>query len=454
MKKQIQIIRLLTGLFLVIFVLAACQTTPTTTASTTAAPTETTETTATETTKTGEAAITDGIFECRWTPEGYSELVNYIHFYPNGIFYLSLYNGDQYLAGYYEIKEMEIEYMPDKDKPDEKEKADRAVVLTNLDGSEYATLAYANDTLYNMPTLYDRNFVHIPDADHNPEDETGVAIEEFMLGDDDYSLVRLMHNGTFQDTIGEFIEGTWQKDGNVYTLTEAETNKTYTLTLSEDGNTATYQGLDGKTLTLNRVMEAKTVLTFKGSAEGEYGAMEITIDCTEDGKCSLLVEYAGTENKSSGTWELAADKQSITLSINDASYTATLDPEDNSFSFEFVISDGKKDITVAMTTKTEVETVYTFVGESNDKVIMECYSDGTCAVIYSGMGTITTGTWEMDTTSQLPKWSIVLAETADGKDAEVNVETDYATKFYFTFKDASGQLEEVLALPFSALQSE
>jgi len=448
MKHTPKFYALLAALLVLLLALTACAPAPTTTT----APTTTAPTTEPTTTAPAEPTITDGIFECRFTPEGYGEFVNYIHFYPSGIFYISLYNGGQYAAGYYEVKDQAVEYMPDPEDETKKAMSEQAVVLTNLDGSEYATLAYVDDIIYDLPQLYTLDFPHVLDTEHTSADENGIAIVEFMLGDDEYSLVRLMHNGTFQDTIGEMIEGTWAQDGNVYTLTDAESKKDYIVTLDQAAGTAEYKGLDGTTQTLNLVKEAETLLTFWGSTEeAAYGLMEIDIACLADGTANMLVKYAGVENKQEGTWVLADDKMKVTLKLGDAEYVAPLDVATRTFSFELPTSDGAKDIKVALTTASKV--VFTFVGEANTNVSMECYADGTCAVIYAGMGTITTGTWVMDTSAgPLPVWTVKLAETFDGKDVEVKVETDYASKFYFVFKNSSGQLEETLALPFTALQ--
>ncbi len=73
--------------------------------------------------------------------------------------------------------------------------AQQVIKLTNLDGSDYLTLAYDQDTIWNDPDLYGLNFVHVPDSDHNIADETGVTVAEFLLGDDIYSNVRINHNG-------------------------------------------------------------------------------------------------------------------------------------------------------------------------------------------------------------------------------------------------------------------
>ncbi len=449
MKRHTRLLSLLTVLLVFLLALSAC-----TPADTTTTTESTTEATTTGTTAPTEPTIVDGIYETRFTPEGYSEFVNYFNFYPSGIFYLSLYNEGQYLAGYYEVVDMSVEYMPNPEDETEKAMSEQAIVLTNLDGSEYATLAYVDDVIYDLPTLYNRDFAHVLDTEHTSADENGIAIVEFMLGEDDYSLVRLMHNGTFQDTIGAMVEGTWAVDGDVYTLTDADTGEDYTVTLNADGLTAEYVALDGSTETLNLVVESPTLITFTGSnAEAAYGEMVVTIACKEDGTAEMTTEYAGNTISSEGAWVLADDNMSITLTFEESEYVAPINLEDNSFSFELATSDGVNDITVDMTTAEAVETVYTWTGESDANVILEMYSDGTCALIYSGMGTVTTGTWTIDTTNQLPAWTLTLAETIDGTDVEVPVESDYATKFYFAFTNSSGQLEATLALSFADYQA-
>ncbi len=397
-----------------------------------------------------EADLTQGVYEVAWTPEGYSEYYNYIHFYASGVFYLSTYNGGQYAAGFYELKDMQLEYMPDKEFPDVKATADQAIVFTAPDGSEMFTLAYANDTVYNLPTLFDRNFAHNPEASNDPANETGVALTEFVNPDDEYGLLRFMHNGTFQDTVGMMVEGTWTKDGSVYTMTDDDSGDSYTLTLSDDGNTGLYLGLDGEEITLDLIKAAEVMLLFRGKAAAAYGEMSVEIACLDGGACEMTVYYAGTENKSTGEWQLASNMGSVSLTIGGVDYTAAIDMSDYSFGFELTNSDGVGEVTIPLTTKEEVTLKYTFVGENNDKVVMECYSDGTCAVIYTGMGAVTTGTWAMDTSSALPKWTVELADVFEGQD--LTVSTDYQTKFFFTYKNSSGQLTETLALPFSALQ--
>ncbi len=303
----------------------------------------------------GEVGITTGIYEVRFTPEGRDEYVNYFNFYENGVFYYSAYNNGQSRAGFYEVLDQEQEYLLDAEDPEsETAVAPQVLKLTNLDGSDYVTLAFDQDTIWNVPDLYNMNFAHVPDSDHDSADETGITVAEFTLGDDIYSTVRINHNGSFEDSIDTIIDGTWTKDGDVYTLTDSASGDSYTLTVSADGSTAAYVGLDGTEQTLNAVQEE-----------------------TPDG----------------------------------------------------------------------AEVMYTFIN-ADKNVYMECYADGTCAVIYEGMGTITEGTWAAEG-APLPTWTIAL----DSVGAEPVVESDYATKFFFTFINESGQLEQVLELSFEDFQA-
>ena len=393
--------------------------------------------------------VCQGVFEYTMTPAGYDPMFNYFHFYPSGVFYASQYNGSQFAAGYYEIKDEPGEYT---DKQGNVYTASQTIVMTLTDGTEYEACPYDAEKghLGKVKHVYDNLFVQNLDTELTSADENGVALIEYMLGEDDYSLLRFMHNGTFQDTIGPFVEGNYVKDGNTYTMTDMETNQSYTFVANED-YTGAYTGMDGETMTLNLIRAAETVLSFYGNIAGAYGEMVAELKCLEDDTAELVISYAGRDIVSKGTWALASDYSAITLVIENVDYSAPRNTEDNSFSFEYNANDGKEDVTLAMSTKEPVTTLYTFVGENNDAVTLECYSDGTCALIYTGMGTVTTGTWTLDkAASPLPKWAITLAETFEN--AKITIETDYATKYYFTFKNAGGQLEVVLALPFTALQ--
>lgn len=419
---------------------------------TAAAPTETPEETTTETPAEAPQSdlplLSQGIFEYELNGGDSGIFANYIHFYPSGVFYASMYNGSQFAAGYYELKDEPLEYT---DKEGNVVNAPQTLLLTTVDGAVYETLGYDADkgTIGIVTHIYDNVFTQNKESTHTDADENGVALIEYKLGDDEYSLLKFMHNGTFQDTIGEMLEGTWTKDGDIYTLTEADSEKTYTFTVNADG-TGAYAGLDGKTETLNIVKAAEVQVTFTGTTTATYGDMIVVVECLTDGTLVRNIIYGGQENKENGTWALAADYSHIALNFGGADYTAPLNQADNSFAFDFTTNDGAADVTVTLSTVQAVTTLYTWTGENNPALIAEFYSNGTLAVIYTGMGNVTAGTWELDAgAAPMPKWTVTLDETFESAATEVT--TDYATKYSFTFKNATGQLEDTLSLPFADL---
>ncbi len=292
--------------------------------------------------------ITAGIYQGTFEAEGRGLMVNYFHFYENGIFYYSAYNGGQTMAGYYEGPvDMEIEYTYDN----QTYTASQAIILTNFDGSEFATVAYQDDELKGFSKLYNLNLPHVLDSGHKMEDENGIAVAEYVSPDDSYATVSINHNGTFQDMITSLVEGSWTREGNVYTLTDAETGAVSTLTLSEDGASAEYAGSDGTNMT-------------------------------------LIVPV----------------------------------PE---FSVQFV-----------------------FNSQDNEALTLELYNDGTCAVIYDGLGTVTDGTWSVDASTQLPTWTIELAQTFEDKPVEVVTDLENM-QFSVAFTNSSGQLSTTFILTFA-----
>jgi hypothetical protein len=290
--------------------------------------------------------ITEGIFQYTLVAEGYGTFENYIHFYPNGVFYASFLGGGQYAAGYYEIKDEAFEYT---DKEGGAATVPQTVRLTLADGSVYEVFGYdaENGTIAPVAHIYDNTLAQDKASAHTPQDETGVALTEFAL--DEYSLVSFMHNGTFQDTISAFIEGVWVRDGDIYTLTDADSGASYTITVS--GDTAAYAGLDGTEETLALVKAAEAQLVFAGSAAGAYGELAVTISCLDNGTAVLNLKYAGQDNSTNGTWTLAADYSNATVSLDSGvEFTAMLDAATQSFSGEIMQSDGTQDVPVTLST--------------------------------------------------------------------------------------------------------
>ena len=297
-----------------------------------------------------EVTMTTGYYENAWTPPGYSEFVNFIHFYDNGIFYISLYNAGQIAAGYYEVVDQEMQYDSDPGDAEVLVTAPQLIKMTNLDGSDYATCAYDQDTVWNVAVLYNHNFAHIVDKEKTAADETGVTIAEFVLGDDEYSTVAMKHNGTFQDTISTMIEGTWALDGKVYTLTDSSTNASYTLTISEDGKTGAYVGEDGTTQTLNMTqMKGNLVMTFSGAGTDTAGDVSAIVECYDNAKTKLILTVSGNAMSSGGTWVAAADASSTpTVNVNGTDYTTTANA-DGTYSFDLSVSNGTNDVAMTLT---------------------------------------------------------------------------------------------------------
>ena len=405
------------------------------------------------------APMTQGIYENRFTAEGRGEYVAYIHFYENGVYYISLYNGGQYGAGYYTLEDGTVDFFPGIKDGDTTTmtQADKVLKLTNLDGSEYATLGYdtASDRVVNLASYYNFNFDHIADSAHTDADENGINVIEYVLPEDDFCMVALKHNGTFEDSIDEIIEGTWTRDGESFVLTDEESGESYTVTVQKDG-TALYVGLNGEEITLiSTAAPAKNVvLAFDGQLAAAYGDMSGHVDCYDDGTLALTIGYAGVNREIEGSWALAEDYSKITFSFDGTEVEAPFDYASQTFSFEYPCSDGTQDVLLpfAQAANAAPSVVYTFVGENVSEITCTLLSDGTCSLDFAGLGTVTTGTWSIDTASgPLPAFTIELEDTADN--AGVTVETDYATKFFFSYTNSSGTLTETLALSFADYQA-
>ena len=54
-----------------------------------------------------------------------------------------------------------------------------------------------------------RDFIHEPDSEHKAIDETGVEVMVYYLESDQTRVISFMHNGTFEDLIGNPITGSW-----------------------------------------------------------------------------------------------------------------------------------------------------------------------------------------------------------------------------------------------------
>lgn len=299
----------------------------------------------------GEAAMTDGIYTYIIMNEG-QEVLNFIHFYENGVFYFCKYGGASIVAGYYEVDETPCEIYTVGGVTGEVNEAtvacDAKITFYDMNGTEVvAEAGYVDDTVIGFTLQDSRDFAHDLNSGHTAEDEVGVSMAEFYLEDDEYSMVAIMHNGTFNDTIGSFISGTWTKDGATYNLTNDMDGTTYTMTDNGDG-TAAYVGPDGTKTTLYGLAEATLMLTLHGSTEAAYGTLEVTLNGYDDGSMEQILSYAGYESVVTGTWAMAADYSHLTIVLDGVEYEAPMNYETQTFGMEFPTNDGVQDIVVVL----------------------------------------------------------------------------------------------------------
>lgn len=299
----------------------------------------------------GEVGLTDGIYTYVILNEG-QEVLNLIHFYDNGVFYYSKYGGASIVAGFYEVDETPCEIYTVGGVTGEVNEAtvacDAKITFYDMSGTEVvAEAGYVDDKIIGFTLQDSRDFAHDLNSGHTAEDEAGVSMAEFYLEDDEYSMVAIMHNGTFNDTISSFISGTWTKDGAIYTLTNDMDGTTYTMTDNGDG-TAAYVGPDGTEVTLYGMAEAELMVTMYGSTEAAYGTLEITLNGYDDGSMEQILSYAGYETVVTGTWEMASDYSHLTIVFDGVEYEAPLNYDIQLFEMEFPANDGVQDLTVKL----------------------------------------------------------------------------------------------------------
>lgn len=306
------------------------------------------QTTSSESEVTG---LTAGVYSYVLVAEGRGELYNFINFYENGVFYASMYDGAQYEAGFYEIIDETAEYDAETNGETDMIQVDKVIVMTKPDGSEYLRVAYdtENDLLGDVEVMYTLEFAHELDPDPSKTEESGVTLYEYMLGEDEYSVVAIKHNGTFEDSTGTIIVGTWMLDNDIYTLTDEVSGDSYTITLLDDGNSAEYVGLDGTKAILNLLKKAEALITFTGAtSEAAYGDMSVIINCFDGGAAEMVVTYAGTESDFEGTWEMAETQTQIALELDGTTYEAAINMDDHSFAFDITLGDGTGEVIFEM----------------------------------------------------------------------------------------------------------
>lgn len=375
-------------------------------------------------TPSGDAEITDGIFE--ESVSGSQPLYSFMHFYENGIFYKELYadpawtfRGQNMGIGEWELVDTGTEYTVNG----ETKTSEQSVKITNYDWTgdaayETQTLAYADGVIYGVyvRTASSGDIVSATlaqktgtDADAIIEEEQPYEVERYEIEDRSNRYVSLRHNGQFQvamDSPVGFGEGTWAlgEDG-VYTLTFSSDNSTATLTVGADGQTATFKKGD-TTVSLVLPVEVTQVVRFYND-EVEAGGATMTVELIaySDNSAILRNSY---QDMAEGTWsqdtsgnyvfELGGDFGTVTSVTADGVTIVTIDMGTS--------------ITLTMENITLVgaftgDTVIT-VGEGeqsadlNATVTVNFYSNNTCVALLtvSGLGVtdaeIDSGTYTVD----------------------------------------------------------
>ena len=362
-------------------------------------------------------------------------------FHADGTFYYSKLNDGSQTAGTWELVEGELEYTVDE----ETFTAQQYFVFTHYDGF-VEQVPFVDDVLYNLQIQgFASNFTHNKEGIIAPEDEFPVTVFEYVLEGDDYSTIKLQHNGFYVDTIDAYYEGTWTLDSGTYILQPDGEEGSGSLVLSEDGLTAVYTGIDGNEFDVALpVSEGPLVVMM---FEGE----QLTMDVYDDGTCEAF--FGGT-SAVVGTWSYANYEFSLTL--DGAEVPVAMD-EEHAFVFDYSIGDGQINDTLKveaavwgaadLTVKTDdeeaaedtegAEAIVVFTGTDNPALTVQCYDDGTLEAVMEGYGTVGTGEWSYANYAM----SITINEDA----MEVTMDEAHACVFELNIGD--GQLADTMICP-------
>ena len=352
MKSKKLMAVLLSGI-MVVSMLAGCGTDAgTQTTATTTDPsesvTETTETIeTTEETPPTEAPsadpierLTQGRFMYKFNVDVGFDMTNYYHFYEEQpiygkIFYAGLCINQMNVAGTYEIEEKEFQYAlwPDRDAMVAAEEsgeeppegtAPYTITFYGFDGTVLGQAGYDGDVLY-VPEMTsalagtsssDAMFYYEDANGENKEiydGEVGQVLLDLVAVDEPTSQLKINHNGRYQDLVNMEVEGSWTveegTDGHTYTLTPDDPTDTgAVVTISPDGQAATYTPDEGDVVEMKDAKEAGPALTGSFSGEGpevtEGTAAIISLYMYDDGSAKSTMSAFGTEmDLDQGTWE-------------------------------------------------------------------------------------------------------------------------------------------------------
>jgi len=244
-----------------------------------------------------EIKITDGYFFYQGPTTG--DLPCFIRFNEDGTFYALFFNGGVIEAGLWELVDKNMEFIDDPGPDgafgtadDIMATANQVMILTNFTTGAKQEIAFHEGRLrdFTFGGMSPHNSMdHIHDFDYDPAVmEMPFPIQVFYYQFDVGASLTLYHNLSFNDftTAGEF--GTWVMEGGKYILTTSD-GLVYTLTVSENGLTATYE----KGSEVLELTSSPSAIMFSFTAEtqpeGLPMAVDVTINCMPDGTAVVIM---------------------------------------------------------------------------------------------------------------------------------------------------------------------
>jgi len=285
--------------------------------------------------------LTDGVFDGSFSQESYGTTINYIKFYPKD----DVSNDQEHMAGYYTIEEVGYDYQTWYSRDDRLSIAAETFMIsgtamytiTLYDFYDNILTTFGYDVVNYNGIIYNFNLTDYPDFVQNIcfyqksdnlsiYEETDTAIHSFVVGDNyDYKL-SIYHNGTYVLITDTTVEGNWTLNsaGTTYTLFDSSDTQYGSVSVSSDGQKATFLPVSGTKLNFI-VPVSELMLTYTGRDTNHIMTDATTLDITlymyTDNTVEIEVQYGGVAL--TGTWN-----------VNESNvYTFALEGDDITFNY-------------------------------------------------------------------------------------------------------------------------